>query len=201
MRPESRETEISRDLMGRQWWVTENFCLGWCWLFYKPPFTASESLPQTPLLEKSDFIIRKLIFSTSDQSLSKWKLARVQKHVHKGWTRGGWVGSQARRKWRDSDWSSFFKWRAARCCSVFSCLGSLILHGLLGCQNASCFYLWTYMVIILKTKQSDGRSLDARVQSRCCHQRRAFSSHLWDVNPMKQHLSYSLHISHKTSLR
>ena len=151
MRPESRETEISRDLMGRQWWVTENFCLGWCWLFYKPPFTASESLPQTPLLEKSDFIIRKLIFSTSDQSLSKWKLARVQKHVHKGWTRGGWEGSQARRKWRDSDWSSFFKWRAARCCSVFSCLGSLILHGLLGCQNASCFYLWTYMVFLWHT--------------------------------------------------
>ena len=100
-RPETRQggqrTE-RLNFQGTWWdvkWVTENFFLGWCWLFYKPPFAATDALPQTSLLEKSDFIIRKLIFSTLDQSLSKWKLARVQKHICKGWTWGGWEGSQA----------------------------------------------------------------------------------------------------------
>lgn len=60
-------------------------------------------------------------------------------------------------------------------------LGGLILHGLLGCQNASCFYLCTHIVIILKTEKSDGGSLGALVQSRCYIQSWASHDHSRDA--------------------
>lgn len=149
------------------------------------------TLPQTSLLEKSDFTIKKLMPSKLGHSPSKWNLALSRKHV----CGGNWQGL-GRQSGAGNDEALnegvFSNELQKGCSSVFSCLGSLILHGLLGCQNASHFYLWTYTVIILKTKKSDGRPLDALVQSRCCSQSWAFNSHLWDVvNCIKKHLPWS----------
>lgn len=154
------------------------------------------TLPQMSLLEKSDFIIKKQIPSALDQSLNgSLPLCRNMSVRDKTW-RGLGRQSAGRKEEALNEVVSLNEEQQG-CCGVFSCLGRLILHGLLGCQNASRFYLWTYMLIILKTKKSDGRSLDALVQSRCCRQSWAFNSHLWDVvNCIKKHLSYTLHVSH-----
>lgn len=115
------------------------------WIFFHCYWTQ----PQTSSLEKSDLIKKPI--------LQNWTIPSpngILSHTETGPWATSWglrrrLGKEVKRLWMKALlWMNSSQDVAI----VFSCLERLMLHALLGCQNASCFYLWAYMVIILKTK-------------------------------------------------